>query len=239
VLVLHGFTGNPSSMRPVAHALAQAGWAVELPLLPGHGTVVEDMVPTRWSDWSRAAEAAYHRLAARCQGVAVVGLSMGGTLACWLAEHHQEVLGLVVVNPFVDPPAESFRDILRGLLQSGVEVTPGIGSDIAKTDVHELSYDSAPVAALLSLLEGVDDVAESLARLTCPVLLLSSRNDHVVPPESGDVLCRRAAGPVERLWLERSYHTATLDYDADVVVARTLEFVLGVLVRSPSELGSR
>ncbi len=38
VLVLHGFTGNPQSMRSLAEAFAAAGYTVELPLLPGHGT---------------------------------------------------------------------------------------------------------------------------------------------------------------------------------------------------------
>jgi carboxylesterase len=226
-------------MRSVARALSGAGFAVELPLLPGHGTVVEDMIPTRWSDWSGAAQDAYDRLAGRCRELAVVGLSMGGTLACCLAEHHPEIRGVVVINPLIDPPAESFRDILRGVLDSGMDVTPGIGSDIARGDATELSYDRAPVAALLSLFEGVDDVAASLALLTCPVLLLSSRVDHVVPPASGDVLTERASGPVERIWLERSYHTATLDYDADELVARTLEFARRVLAPTRSELGRR
>ena len=79
---LHGFTGNPQSMRPLAEAVAAEGYTVELPLLPGHGTAVEDMVPTRWSDYVTAAEAAYIDLARRCDAVAVVALSMGGTLAC-------------------------------------------------------------------------------------------------------------------------------------------------------------
>jgi len=65
-LVLHGFTGNCNSMRGVAHALAAAGYAVELPLLPGHGTSVEDMNTTSWSDWSAAAEEALEKL---CTGI--------------------------------------------------------------------------------------------------------------------------------------------------------------------------
>ena len=65
-LCLHGFTGNPTSMRPVAEAFAAAGFAVELPRLPGHGTTVEDMITTGWADWTAEAEAAYQRLAARC-----------------------------------------------------------------------------------------------------------------------------------------------------------------------------
>jgi carboxylesterase len=229
VLVLHGFTGNPQSMRPLAEALADAGYTVDLPLLPGHGTAVEDMIPTRWGDWSEAAESAYAKLAASCPEVALVALSVGGTLACGLAEHHPEIRGLALVNPFIDPPAESFRDVMRGVLESGTDVAPGVGSDIKKDGVAELAYPGTPIAAALSLFEGIDATAADLARISCPVLLLSSRNDHVVPSSSGDVLVAGAAGPVERVWLEESYHVATLDNDADEVSARILAFVAGVL----------
>ena len=105
VLVVHGFTGNPQSMRPLAEAFAGAGFTVSLPLLPGHGTQVEDMLPTRWTDWSAAAEDAYDRLAARTRAVVVAGLSMGGTLAAWLATRHPEIAGLVLVNPLIDGTA--------------------------------------------------------------------------------------------------------------------------------------
>src|ERR1700681_3383123 len=153
VLVLHGFTGNPQSMRPLAEALAQEGYTVELPLWPGHGTAIEDMIPTRWSDYAGAAEAAYRELAGRCDAVALVALSMGGTLACFLAENHVEVPGIVLVNPLVDPPAESFREVLRGVLESGTEVAPGVGSDIAKEGSTELAYAGTPIAASLSLFD--------------------------------------------------------------------------------------
>src|SRR5688572_33329114 len=73
-LVLHGFTGNPASMRGVAEALADAGFAVELPRLPGHGTTIEDMLTTRFTDWAATAEAAYLDLAGRVASLVVVGL---------------------------------------------------------------------------------------------------------------------------------------------------------------------
>jgi carboxylesterase len=229
VLVLHGFTGNPQSMRPLAEAVAAAGYTVELPLWPGHGTAVEDMLPTRWEDWSAAAEAAYTELAARCPAVALVALSMGGTLACHLAAHHPEIRGMVLVNPLVEPPAPELRDLLRDLQASGTDVAPGVGSDIAKEGVTEHAYPGLPVAAALSLFEGVDAVAAELGDVTCPVLLLSSREDHVVPSTSGEVLEAGVKGPVERVWLERSYHVATLDHDAPEIEARTVRFLAGVL----------
>ncbi|HZD64749.1 MAG TPA: alpha/beta fold hydrolase [Acidimicrobiales bacterium] len=228
-LVLHGFTGNPQSVRGLAAVLARAGLAVELPLLPGHGTAVADLVPTRWDDWAEAAEAAWAELAGRCRRTVVAGLSMGGTLACWLATRHPEVAGVVAVNPLVEPPAESYLDILRGLLDSGVEVAPGIGSDIADPDGTESAYEGTPVRAALSLFGATGALVETLDRLTCPVLLLSSGEDHVVPSSSGDLLCRLASGPVERVWLERSYHVATLDFDRHELEQRAASFAQRVL----------
>src|SRR3982750_2699417 len=90
-LVLHGFTGNPGSMRGLAQAFAGAGYDVEMPRLPGHGTTVEDMLTTGWTDWSAEADAAYERLAARTAQVVVAGLSMGGSLTLWVAGRHPEI----------------------------------------------------------------------------------------------------------------------------------------------------
>ena len=229
VLVLHGFTGNPQSMRPLAEALATAGFTVDLPLLPGHGTAVEDLIDRRWADWSGAAEDAYRALADRCDAVAVVGLSMGGTLTCWLAAHHPEIPGIAVVNPWIDPPDEATTGFLQSMLDDGTVVAPGVGSDIAKEGLVESAYPGLPLAAALSFFEGVTELFPLVGGITCPVLLLSSREDHVVPVVSGDVLERTVGGPVERVHLERSYHVATLDWDAPVIEERVVAFCVRVL----------
>lgn len=229
VLVLHGFTGSPQSMRPLAEAFADAGLSVDLPLLPGHGTRVEDMIPTRWSDWAAAAESAFHSLAARCDRVVVAGLSMGGTLALWLAESHSEIAGLVLVNPLVEPAAESFCEMMREVLESGVDQIPGIGSDIAQEGQVETAYSTAPIEPLLSLMDAARQVEVNLVAVTCSVLLLSSRADHVVPSSSGDALVAGLAGAVERVYLDRSFHVATLDYDQAEIEERAVQFALKVL----------
>jgi carboxylesterase len=224
-LVLHGFTGNPFSIKGVASAIAAAGFTVEAPLLPGHGTAVSDMVDTGWSDWSSAAEEAYLGLAGRCESVAVVGLSMGGTLTCWLGEHHPEIAGLALINPLVQSiPADQLAAV-RGLVDAGDTLMDGIGSDIALPDAVELSYDQTPLQPLLSLLEAADEVGGRLGDIACPVLLLSSRNDHVVSPDNGDKIASALGDRCERVWLERSFHVATLDYDRDEVEKRAAEFV--------------
>lgn len=226
-LVLHGFTGNPASMRPLAERLAAAGLAVELPRLPGHGTTVEDMATTSWDDWSAAAEAAYAGLAARCDRVVVAGLSMGGTLATWLAVHHPEIAGLVLVNPAVEP-IPPMRELVEHLAAAGESYLPGVGSDIAAPGVVESAYERAPVAGLLSLLDAVDELQPSLASVRCPVLLATSPQDHVVPPTGGDHLTAAVAAPVTRLVLERSFHVATLDLDRELLEDAAVRFACDV-----------
>lgn len=224
VIVLHGFTGNPSSMRPLAERFAAAGFAVELPRLPGHGTTVEDMATTSWADWSAAAEAALASLAARADRVVVAGLSMGGTLAVWLATRHPEVAGLVLVNPAVEPPLEQVRELVRHLVDAGVPTMPGIGSDIAAPGVVESAYAEVPPAGLASLFAAVDDLQPRLADVACPVLVATSPQDHVVPPSASDLLAAAVAGPVTRLTLARSFHVATLDLDREELAAAAVRF---------------
>lgn len=227
-LLLHGLTGTPRSVSGVAAALARAGLATASPLLPGHGTSPDDLERTGWADWTAAADEAYRTLAATHDRVVVMGLSMGGSLACWVAALH-EPAGLVLVNPFVDPPAESFREILRTVLDQGHRSVPGIGGDLADPDgPGEGGYDELPVRPLLSLCDGLDGLVGMLADVACPTLLFTSRTDHVVPPVSSDVAAARLGGPVERVWLERSYHLATLDHDAPEIEDRTVRFALAV-----------
>jgi carboxylesterase len=235
-LLVHGFGGSPFGMRRIGARLAARGLAVEAPLLPGHGTVVEDLVPLRWRDWAMAAEDAFERLRSQCERVAVVGHSMGGTLACWLAQRHPDVLGIAVVNPFVEPFGDELRRGAQALLDSGTEIWPGQEPDVADVTAASPSYRGTPLAALLSLNEGAEEVARGLDRISCPVLVISSRVDHVVPPQSGDRLLASVAGPAERVWLERSYHNAMVDYDHEEVESRIEAFVVSVTAGEPQQV---
>ncbi|HVB06253.1 MAG TPA: alpha/beta fold hydrolase [Acidimicrobiales bacterium] len=224
VLVLHGFTGSPRSMRPLAEAFANAGFRVELPVLPGHGTTPAELAETSYSDWVQAADEEFLALASACERVIVAGLSMGGALACELAARHPEVAGIILVNPFVEPPAASFLALLGQALATGQRSFPSIGSDIARAGPSGGGYDETPIAPLLSLAEALQDFAGRLGEVTCPVLLFSSRVDHVVPPSGGDFVEGHVAGPFERVFLEHSFHVATLDEDASELEARAVAF---------------
>src|SRR3954454_512427 len=179
-LVLHGFTGNPASMKGLAHAFAAAGFAVELPLLPGHGTVVEDMLQTSWADWSATAEAALERLQSRLDRdgkVVVAGLSMGGSLTAWLGTRHAELAGLVFINAAIHIP-DGMRELVEGMIAAGDELMDGIGSDIADPANHEDAYTQTPLRPLLSMLDAEDETRPKLGNITCPSLVITSRQDH-------------------------------------------------------------
>jgi carboxylesterase len=222
-LVLHGFTGAPPSVRGLAEAFAAAGLTVELPRLPGHGTTVEDMMTTGWDDWSAAAEAAYKDLAARVDAVVVAGLSMGGALTAWLATRHPEIAGIVCVNPVVEV-GDEVAAMLREQLADGVDRFPSIGGDVADPAARERAYDATPVGGLISLHEGTSALRDDLGKIACPLLLMTSTQDHVVEPSNSDTLAAAVSGPVERVALERSFHVATVDYDKDLIDERAVAF---------------
>lgn len=224
VLVLHGFTGNPSSVRGLAEALAEAGHSVEMPRLPGHGTSMDDLLDKNWQDWSGEAEAALGRLVGRTETQFVAGLSMGGSLCCWLAVRHPELAGVICINPAV-VPSDEMRGLVTQMIEAGESVIPGIGSDIAMPGVTESAYEDTPLAPLLSLFDASAEFGEELGSIGQPLLLFTSPEDHVVPPTDSDTLAEAVSGPVERVSCSRSYHVATQDYDKDLIFERSLEFV--------------
>ena len=224
-LVLHGFTGSPVSMRPLAEVLADAGFAVEMPRLPGHGTAPADLALTTWHDWLAEAGRALEALRARVPGgrIVVAGLSMGGALTLALAEAHPDLAGIVVINAPVQAPPE-LAEGLAAMLEGGVDIIDSIGGDIADPDADECSYDQTPLRPLVTMLEAGTGVRERLGDIHCPTLVITSRQDHVVQPGDSEVIAAAVGGPVEHLWLEKSFHVATLDYDRAELERAALEF---------------
>jgi carboxylesterase len=229
VLVLHGFTGNPSSMRALADAMVELDHHVELPRLPGHGTVIEDMLSTTWTDWAGEVALAHARLAERADSIVVMGLSMGGSLTLWAGLELPEVVGLVCVNPATMPQPTEVIEMLAEMVADGTEIAPAIGGDIADPEAVEIAYDGVPLRAMLSLMnDGLAPLADRYGQLTVPLLLMTSRQDHVVDPASSEHLAATYGGEVDHVWLERSYHVATQDYDADDIIRLAVEFVARV-----------
>jgi carboxylesterase len=223
VLLSHGFTGSPYAMRDWAEHLAAQGFAVSVPRLPGHGTSWQELNRTQWTDWYAALDRAFVDLSRRCERVGVAGFSMGGALALRLAEQHGEaVAALSLVNPCINitDPRIRFSRVL-----SVIPSLAGIAGDIAKPGVSERGYSRNPLRALHSQTLLWADVRAGLDRVTSPTQVHWSRQDHVVDPSSLALIRAGVrARELEVVALERSYHVATLDYDAEVIFRGSTDF---------------
>ena len=225
VLLCHGFTGTPQSLRPWGEYLADRGYSVRIPLLPGHGTTWQEMNQTRWEDWYAAVDAAFRELHEASERVVVCGLSMGGALALQLAQGHgPRISGLVLVNPavkFEDP-----RTLLLPVLKHVVGSLGAIGNDVKKPGVTELAYTRTPLKAAHSQLVAWQSVVRDLPEVTQPVLLLRSPQDHVVPASSSALILSRISSlDVTEILLEDSYHVATIDNDAQRIFDESAKFI--------------
>ncbi|MEW2399150.1 alpha/beta fold hydrolase [Streptomyces sp. NPDC046862] len=225
VLLCHGFTGSPQSLRPWAEYLAERGLTVALPLLPGHGTRWEDMQLTGWQDWYAEVDRELRALRRRCARVFVFGLSMGGALTLRLAaKHGDDVSGIVVVNPA--NKVHGLSAYALPMLRHVVRTTKGLTSDIKKEGGVEVGYDRVPLHAAHSLRNFFRLVDVELPQVTQPMLLLRSPEDHVVPPaDSARVLSRVSSRDVTEILLEQSYHVATLDNDAERIFEESYAFI--------------
>lgn len=226
VLVSHGFTGTTQSMRFLGQSLAQlGGYTVIGPRLAGHGTDPADMARTTAEDWIRSLEEALDELRQRCEKIFVTGLSMGGTLTLYLSAMYPEtVAGIVPINAavFLNNPDFAGLAYMRG----APAVIPGVGSDIKQPGIVELAYPVVPVPCIRQIYSLMAVTRELLPRVRCPALVIHSREDHVVPPANGPYIIEQIASTTKQLlWLDNSYHVATLDNDKELIVRQTHAFI--------------
>jgi carboxylesterase len=228
VLLSHGLTGNPTSMTPWGSYLAERGYAVEVPLLPGHGTTWEDANKTAWTDWYRTINGVFDKLRAEVDTVVVGGLSMGGAVALRLAaDRGEQVAGIVVVNPAL---SSRRKDLLAlPVLKHVVGGFPAIGNDIKKPGGDEYPYPKTPLKALHTFVQQWKPLIADLPRITQPLLIFRSVEDHVVDASSAPIITGGVSSRdvTERL-LEDSYHVATLDNDAPIIFEESAAFVARV-----------
>jgi carboxylesterase len=228
VLLSHGFTGSPASMRPWGEYLGARGYGVQVPRLPGHGTTWRELNKLTWDDWYGEIARVFDQLCLDHDAVVVGGLSMGGALALRVAaDHPDRVAGVVLVNAAV---ATKRRDVkLLPVLKHVVPSFPGIGNDIKKPGGDEHCYDRTPLKAIHTLMRAWVPLIEDLPRVTAPLLYFRSAEDHVVDGASQPIITSGVSSTeiIERP-LPESYHVATLDNDAELIFEESAEFVAKV-----------
>ena len=231
--LIHGFTGTTSSMKPMAEDLAGRGLTVLGPRLPGHGTDVKDMGRYSYNDWIAAAETALAELQGICDPVFVSGLSMGGLLTLYLGEQHSDTLAGVM--PISAPAHWLTSGVQAALLpivpalKRVLKTFPGPGGDLKDPDTTEVAYERFSTASMHELIRLVKYVDGSLGRLTAPIRIFHAREDHVVPPENAPYIYQHV-GSMDKdvIWLDNSYHVATLDLDRDRLFEECYGFIRGI-----------
>ncbi|MGH3443684.1 MAG: alpha/beta hydrolase [Nitriliruptorales bacterium] len=235
VLVVHGFSGNPVSTRPLGEAVAAAGYAVEVLRLPGHGTHWRDLARTTYADWRGAVGRALARMLEDHRAVVLVGFSMGGTLVLDLAAERCRygraggLAGVATINGLVVSPPNPLKP-LSPVLQHLLPYIPPKAAGITPDDIakggSEQAYPWISHKAVWSYARELPRVLEGLPEVTLPVLVAQSRDDHTVHPSNADAIAAGVATEdVTQLWLERSCHVATLDHDAEHLFEQVNAFV--------------
>jgi carboxylesterase len=231
VLLCHGFTGTTQSMRYLGEQLHGAGYTVIGPRLTGHGISPQAMAGTTAQDWIDSVDNALAELRKTCSQIFMAGLSMGGTLTLYTAAKHADIIkGAIPINAVVHIGNAGMAGIAFD--RSMPATVPGIGSDTKNPDVKELAYSEVPVPAFRQVYALAAVTQDLLPLVTCPTLVIQSREDHVVNPSNGPrIVGLVGAKRIELLWLEDSYHVATIDNDKELIARQATAFIKSIAGR--------
>lgn len=226
VLMLHRFAGSPAAMRPWAEFLAEAGYSVRVPRLPGHGTTPRECNRTTWQDWSDVSHRELTEMHADLDQVYLAGLGMGGALSLSLAQRRPHMVqGLMLVNPEIATKRWLHRG-LRPISQRVLSTYPARPNDMRVQGSDEVAYDRVPAQAQRSFHKALPGIVRALPSVTQPLIVFQSINDNLVDGSSLELLRRRvSSNDVSYVQLWDSYHVATLDVEADAMFGLSRKFV--------------
>ena len=109
---------------------------------------------------------------------------------------------------------------------------PGVANDIKDPNSKELAYTEAPLPAFKESYALTNVTRDLLPRIKCPTLIMHSREDHVVNPSNLRAIAGLVgANRVDTLWLEDSYHVATIDNDKDFICEQACRFIRSIADR--------
>ncbi|MBI2339160.1 MAG: alpha/beta fold hydrolase [Deltaproteobacteria bacterium] len=231
VLLLHGFTGTPDSMRPVANRLAGKGFTVSVPLLAGHGTTPENLAKTDWTTWFHTAQKAYMELHQRCSKIFVAGLSMGALLALKLAVDYPQstaAIGCLATPLHLKSKTTKLLPLIRHTpLRHLWKYQPKFSVDVKDPAAKENFWNISlmPLSCIYSMLDLQKLIHGSLPKVQTPILLIHSRHDSTSDYKSMNIVAANVSSSItETVTLENSYHIVTLDFDKELVAQKVTEF---------------
>lgn len=226
ILIVHGFTGAPSEMRLVGNYLNNLGYTVLAPRLLGHGTTPEEMAKTSWLHWYSSVEDGYHILKGSCRQVAAVGLSMGGLLTLKLAsEYPLTKIALLSTPIYIANKRLKLLPLYRVFTNFVEKKRKRLPAEVEE---HSISYDLTPLTSLSSLLKLIEHILQLLPSLTVPTLVMQSKREHTVEPQSAQYIYDNLGSTDKKLvWLNKSGHIITLDAERELVFEEIGRFFAG------------
>ena len=229
VLMLHGFTGSPASIKPWALALHERGLSISVPRLPGHGTHWSDLNKVSWQDWYETIEKEFLELKKKCDQVFVAGFSVGGALALRLSQiRGSEIAGTILLNASIYDERARFRFV--GALSTFLPSIAGGDGDVAKPGNPKHGYDRIPLKGLNQVRKLWEVVERDLYLVDLPLMVAYSLNDHVVHPVCSETIIDNVySADIREVVFEKSFHNVALDHDADLLNDETMDFILDVL----------
>ena len=253
VLLVHGITGAPTEMKPLARKLAAQGFTVACPQLAGHCSSLKELKQTRWTDWYAGLETSLDYLSEECGTVFVSGLSMGALLALKLAADHPErVAGVATLSAtfFYDGwnvPHMKQRFLLPLVIHSPLrhfisyhEPAPyGIKDERLRhliAAVYEgnsanmpekYGYSEFPAVTIRETFRLIRAVKRDLAQVAVPLLIVHSTEDDMASLENAKFLAARVSSrQLETFYVDDTYHVLTLDKRKDDVANQVADFFL-------------
>lgn len=229
VLLLHGFGDTPQTLGFLAASLREAGLTVRAPLLPGHGTTVDDFDRSRAREWIECARAEYESMVPAFRAVGLGGLSMGGALAAIIAADAPRLPALVLLAPYLGMPRALRAAALLHRVWGPLAGQFKAQSDFSIHDPDEraknLAYGVTTAGAIRQLFEVTRLARRALASIKAPTLILQSRSDNRVSRQIAEYAYRTIPAAEKRLvFVERGGHVLTVDHDREIVAARAREW---------------
>lgn len=212
-LLLHGFTGGPFEVEPLAEYLQGKGWQCRIPVLPGH----EGGDPTALREvdhrqWVAASAKEAEELCRRHGSIDLVGFSMGGLLSVLLSVklpiHRLVLLG----TPYIYlSPSRFLKEF---------------ASHYKERDLSEFrTVRRTPLRAAWQFTRLVREAKRELPRIQVPTLIVQGERDHVIHPVSAKLLAQRMTFQPDMLWLPHSRHRLCLEEEAPQLFAAVERFL--------------
>jgi carboxylesterase len=226
VLLIHGFTATPVEVSLLADYLNNKGYTVSCPLLPGHGTVIEEMHQVKWGDWANHVENSFGELRSSCDTVFVGGESLGSLLTMYLAIQHPEMRGVLLNAPALY--AKNSLVYLAPIMQYFIKTMDKKQTRTTKNIVDERwqGYNIYSIPAAAQVLYFQHYIRRLLTKIEQPVIIFQGELDQSIQPEGAQVIFDQiSSSDKELIWLEKSTHCVLLDQEWESIAEKSAAFI--------------